>query len=212
MTALLAQHGTQRHARGTGKTQLLGKPRAPVSGNRHPGPPVQVASQPRATAERLTRSLRRQRKFFPSPAAKGSQQRLGSSLVGQGWQLSETERGVNPSAEGHTGAEPSPPRSGLHRDVKVTDGPQILSQLHTSILEAGRAEARGMLQPPSHPQQVLTGDTMAWRGRRTSPDLALLFQLVTSRGAAFGKGKHKPTQALPRPATHASRGSKAVWP
>lgn len=195
MTALLTQHGTQRHARGTGKTQLWGKPPAsPISGSRHPGPPVQVASQPGATAE----GLRVAEKALFQPSC----------------QRSRMKRGVNPLAEGHRGAEPSPPHSGLQRDVKVTtDGPRTSSQLCTSILEAGRAETHGMLQPPAHPQWISTGDI--WPGgaeglpRSCSALSTGAFQKSSLRR---GKRKHKSTQALPCPVTHASRGSKAAWP
>lgn len=59
--------------------------------------------------------------LFPSLAAKKSQRRLGSSFGGHGRQPSES---VNLWAGGRAGAE-------LQCDTKVTNSPQVLSQLHT---------------------------------------------------------------------------------
>lgn len=143
MTALLAQHGTQRHARGTGKTRLWGKPRAPL---------FQGAG---------TLALQSKRHLGLGPLPKGSRgawggrespsparlpkEASGGLAAGRGQQLSEAKRGVNPLSGGRVGAEPSPPRSGLQRDIKVTNGPRMPSQLHTSILEAAAA----LIPPPT---------------------------------------------------------------
>jgi len=198
---------TAQHTEACKRNRLWGKPRPRCFGERAPQFSTPNSTSASGRCQRTPEELGVAEEALPQPGCqrKPAEEGLAALLGGKAGDRARRRGGVNPSA----GCQAS---SLLRRDVKVTaNSPRTPSQPHTSILEPGRAEATDTAAPVLSPRALNRGHR-GLEGQRDSPRPRSALSAGAFRRSSLRRGERQPAAALPRPATHASRGSKAAWP